>query len=641
MRQGSSKLLRLALRAAGQPGALQKASGAAPAGLAAAMGALRRAAPAAMRPLAALTRGYAAQPAVDETAMFCMQCEQTQDGTGCTTVGVCGKSPLVAGLQDLTMYSLKGLSAWALAARAAGIVDPEIDTFINGSVFATLTNVNFDDARFVEILHLADTYKARLAGQIKAKGAKGPETTAPSELGWGATKLPHPVDWSVPQGMTARELQSLSRQVGVDTRQRSLGATLAGLQECLAYGIKGVAAYTHHADMLGARDPAQYAAIQEAMVFLASPASKDVGAVLEWLLKLGGVNLKTMQMLSEAHESRFGAPVPTTVTLSVKPGPCILVSGHDMADMEALLKATEGKGVNVYTHGEMLPAHAYPGLKKYPHLAGHYGGPWQLQKREFALFPGAILATTNCVLEPPKSYRDRLFTTNEAGLTGVAHIGEDKDFGPLIAKALASEGFNDDNAPELDEGHPGHFTTGFGHQAILGVAGAVIDAVKTGKLEHVFLIGGCDGAEKSRSYYSQLGKSLPQSTMILTLGCAKYRINHLDFGNLPGTDLPRLLDMGQCNDSYGAIVVASELAKAFNCSVNDLPLSLDLSWFEQKAVAVLLTLLHLGIRNIRLGPKLPAFLTPEALQVLVDKFNIQPASLDNPEEDLKKMMMNK
>lgn len=573
--------------------------------------------------------------------MFCMQCEQTQDGTGCTTVGVCGKTPLVAGLQDLTMYSLKGLAAWAKAARAVGVEDPEINTFINGSVFATLTNVNFDDARFEAILKEADKLKARLAAAVAARGGAPPPAPAPALLGWGEVGLPHPVGFTVPANASRRDLERLSRQVGVDARQRTLGKTLAGLQECLAYGIKGVAAYTHHADMLGARDNAQYAAIQDALVFLASPAANDVGAVLEQLLALGGVNLKTMEMLSDAHAGRFGVPTPTKVDLKVKHGPCILITGHDMADLEKLLIATEGTGVNVYTHGEMLPAHGYPGLKKYPHLAGHFGGPWQLQKREFAMFPGPILATTNCVLEPPKSYKDRLFTTNETGLSDVAHVGDGKDFGPLIRKALECEGFNADNEPELDEGHIGHYTVGFGHQTILSVADQVIDAVKTGKLEHVFLIGGCDGAEKSRKYYSQLGSSLPQSTLILTLGCAKYRINHLDFGNLPGTQLPRLLDMGQCNDSYGAIVVASALAKAFNCGVNDLPLSLDLSWFEQKAVAVLLTCLHLGIRNIRLGPKLPAFLTPEALAVLVERFNIMPASVEAPEEDLKRMMANK
>ncbi|KIZ01848.1 hydroxylamine reductase [Monoraphidium neglectum] len=400
-------------RASAQGGAVAATTGPAAGNVATV---LRRAAPA-LAPFVQL-RGFAAaaQPAL-QTDMFCFQCEQTQDGTGCTTTGVCGKTPLVAGLQDLTMYSLKGLAAWSLAARAVGVIDPEIDTFINGSVFATLTNVNFDDARFVEILQQADAFKARLAAAVKAKGGAPPQGASAEELGWGAAGLPHPVSWSVPKGAGAKELQRISRQVGVDARRRTLGATLAGLQECLAYGIKGVAAYTHHADMLGARDPAQYAAIQEALVFLASPAAKDAGAVLEWLLRLGGVNLKTMQMLSEAHAGRFGAPEPTQVTLSVRPGPCILVSGHDMADMDALLQATEGKGINVYTHGEMLPAHAYPGLKKYPHLAGHYGGPWQLQKREFAMFPGAILATTNCVLEPPKSYKDRLFTTNEAGLT--------------------------------------------------------------------------------------------------------------------------------------------------------------------------------------------------------------------------------
>eukprot|EP00455_Lapot_gusevi_P022731 TRINITY_DN2368_c0_g1_i7.p1 TRINITY_DN2368_c0_g1~~TRINITY_DN2368_c0_g1_i7.p1 ORF type:complete len:425 (-),score=190.83 TRINITY_DN2368_c0_g1_i7:303-1427(-) len=348
-------------------------------------------------------------------------------------------------------------------------------------------------------------------------------------------------------------------------------------------------------------------------------------------LGVGKTNVTVMQMLDAGHTGRFGHPVPTQVRTTPVQGKSILVSGHDLRDLEALLEATKDQGINIYTHGEMLPAHGYPGLKKYPHLAGHYGGPWQLQKLEFAQFPGPILMTTNCIIEPRKSYKDRIFTTNAVGWPGVRHL-EHHDFGTLIEYAKHSEGFEKTD-PETKP-----LTVGFHHNTILSVADQVLGAVHGGKLRHVFLIGGCDGSEGERSYYSKLAKGLPSDTLVLTLGCGKYRFNKHEFGNLPGTGLPRLLDMGQCNDAYGAVVVASTLAKALNCGVNDLPLSLALSWFEQKAVAVLLSLLHLGVKRIRIGPALPAFLTPNVLELLIKTFDLKAANIQNVEQDIELML---
>ncbi|KAF6254265.1 hybrid-cluster protein [Scenedesmus sp. NREL 46B-D3] len=597
-------------------------------------------------------RSFAAQPALDETAMFCFQCEQTQDNKGCTTVGVCGKTPEVAGLQDLLIFSLKGLGGWAHLATQHGVdVPQEIQSFITGATFSTLTNVNFDEARFLTMLEQAEEYEAYLRAALQARGGAAPKLSTSAELGWTG-ELPHPMAYQYPGSGNMELLRHQAKQAGVALRRESLGATLAGLQEMLVYGLKGMAAYTHHAEALGSTDPAAYACINEVYAFLGSPAAKDPAAVLGMCMKLGGANFGVMKMLSEGHSRRLcdartgvsccwrdtwnsvGVRAKAgagRVVRELLAGKCILVTGHDMHDLDTLLQQTEGKGINVYTHGEMLPAHGYPGLKKYKHLVGHFGGAWYRQKADFSAFPGAVLATTNCVLDPPKAYKDRLFTTNEE---------------------LAQE--------RTEEGRLGTVTVGFGHDAVLGVAGDVVDAVQSGKLEHIFVIGGCDGSEPQRKYYDRLARlCLPTPwcspwaavavcfiltwTRVCICCCTtagKFRIFDQDFGMLPGTSLPRLLDMGQCNDAYSALVVAMELAKVFKTDVNGLPLSLDISWFEQKAVAVLLTMLHLGVKNIRLGPRLPAFLTPDAVKQLVDAFAIKPANTEDPAHDLKQMMAN-
>lgn len=592
-----------------------------------------------------LMSSFGGAASADKKKMLCFQCEQTANGTGCTIVGNCGKTPEVAGLQDLLVFSLKGLGSLAHLARAAGVPDDaEVNSFINRALFSTLTNVNFDDERFQTYIEQSIRLQARLTSRM----AKAP--APPANVSW-FSETPHPLTWNQEtaalldqrdsHSLSIVELIELSRKTGIASRQEVLGKTVAGLQELVMYGLKGMCAYAAHAEALGGRDPKVYAFVQETLAFLGKVESADVGNLLGTALKVGECNFRVMQLLSESHSSTFGHPEPTEVPLTPVPGKSILVTGHDMHDLHLLLQQTEGKGINVYTHGEMLPAFGYPGLKKFKHLKGHYGGAWYKQKMDFSYFPGAILVTTNCVLEPMSMYKKNIYTTNETGLAGIPHL-ENKDFTPLIQRALALPGFTEASAKRAapTEGLKS-FTTGFGHHAVLGVAGQVIDAIKTGKLSHIFLVGGCDGHEPQRDYYSQLGKELPKDTLLLTLGCGKFRINNQDFGTLPGTGLPRMLDMGQCNDAYSALVVATELAKAFNTDVNSLPLSLDISWFEQKAVAVLLTLLSLGVKKIRLGPALPAFLTPEAVQVLVDKFELKPADTSNPGLDLKAMLANR
>lgn len=569
--------------------------------------------------------------------MFCYQCEQTTHGTGCTEVGVCGKTPEVAALQDLLVYSLKGLCYLAHHARQQGVQVPaETNKFVNSAMFSTLTNVNFDDSRFHEFVTECFQHEQKLKSLIQAAGKVIP-SVPDSNYDSATEDMPHPLSYNLlDQGVrfNVATLIETGHKVGIAERKRKIGDTLAGLQELLVYGLKGTCAYAHHADAMGFNDEKVYAFVQEALSFLASPDNRDLAKVLDMCFRCGECNFRVLELLSNAHISTYGKPTPTLVNLFPVPGKSILVTGHDMVDLEHLLKQTEGKGVNVYTHGEMLPGHGYPGLKKYPHLVGHFGGAWYKQKIDFSNFPGSILVTTNCVLDPLQNYKDNLYTTNEVGVAASQHI-RNKDFTPIIERALQLPGFTQ---ADCDVAPQKVVTVGFGHHAVLGVADQVIDAIKTKKLEHIFLVGGCDGSEPQRKYYAKLYQYMPQNTMVLTLGCGKFRIFDQDFGMLPGTQLPRLLDMGQCNDSYSAIVVATELAKAFNTDVNSLPLSLDLSWFEQKAVAVLLTLLHLGVRNIRLGPKIPAFLTADAVQVLVNKFNLIPADVANPENDLKSMM---
>ncbi|MBU1694318.1 MAG: hydroxylamine reductase [Verrucomicrobia bacterium] len=542
--------------------------------------------------------------------MFCYQCEQTAKGTGCTAFGVCGKDPDTAVLQDLLVYAQKGISQYAHRARQLGARDHEVDVFVLEALFTTVTNVNFDPKRIEVMLRKAAAMRDR-ARALYEKACTG--------KGVQAEKLDGPAAWP-----PAPDLDGLIRQgeqVSVESRIEAQGADITGLQELLLYGLKGTAAYADHALILGREDDTVYAFMHEALDFLTQP-SPSVDELLAMNLKCGEVNLTVMGLLDAAHTGAYGHPVPTPVRITAVKGKAILVSGHDLKDLEALLQQTQGTGINVYTHGEMLPAHGYPGLKKYKHLAGNYGGAWQDQRQEFDLFPGAILMTTNCIQKPKDSYTGRIFTSGLVAWPGVRHIAK-RDFQPVIKAALAAPGFPADE-PEKT------ILVGFGHNAVLGVADKVIEAVKKGDIRHFFLIGGCDGAKPGRDYYTEFAQAVPKDCVILTLACGKYRFNKLDFGTVAG--LPRLLDVGQCNDAYSAIKIASALAGAFGCGVNDLPLSLILSWYEQKAVCILLTLLHLGLRNIRIGPNLPAFLTPPVVKVLVDKFNIQPVG--SVEKDL-------
>ncbi|KAF8063050.1 hcp [Scenedesmus sp. PABB004] len=559
-------------------------------------------------------------PAPADEAMFCYQCEQTKGNTGCTKIGVCGKTAQVAILQDLLIYQLKGLGAWATFAHQAGVATPELDSFVKAAIFSTLTNVNFDPERFVDYITTADDHARGVRAQLAAAGVRGRPVAAP--LPWFDLQG-SPLDFDLRAAMrgqpiNAETLEALGEQVSLLHRRDAMGpdaATLLGLHELLTYGLKGVAAYAHHAEMLGEVDASLDDTFEEVLAFLASEAAADADAVLGMCMRLGETNFAVMAMLDRGHTGRYGHPTPTQVRITPVVGKAILISGHDMHDLEDLLAQTEGTGVNVYTHGEMLPGHGYPALQR-PHLVGNYGGAWYRQKRDFAEFPGAILMTTNCIMDPSPSYADRLFTTGEVGVSASAHLAK-KDFSAVIAKALEMPGFTHEPEPKF-------VTVGFGHKATLGAAGAVLDAVASGELSHIFLVGGCDAGEPSRRYYTDVVAGLPKDTMVLTLGCGKYRFYDQDLGTLP-SGLPRMLDMGQCNDAFSALVVATELAKALNTDVNSLPLSLDISWFEQKAVAVLLTLLHLGIKNIRLGPQLPAFATPAMIDLLVSKFNLKAA----------------
>ncbi|MCU0917687.1 MAG: hydroxylamine reductase [Planctomycetes bacterium] len=535
--------------------------------------------------------------------MFCYQCEATAKGTGCTLVGVCGKDPQVAALQDLLVYAVKDISRYAHRAGQLGARDRDVDVFMVKALFSTLTNVNFDPARFQGFMDEAAVMKDR-AQKLYEKAAVQAKQTV--------EKLECPVRWW--EGRDNLDtLTRKGREVGIDKRTAKLGTTTAGLQELIVYGLKGAAAYADHAQILGREDAQHYAAYHEMLDWLTRQPT-DTGELLGRALKVGEINLKAMELLDAANTSTYGHPEPTQVRVTPVKGKCIVVSGHDLKDLEQLLRQTQGQGINVYTHGEMLPCNAYPGLKKYKHLVGNYGGAWQDQRSEFDNFPGAILMTTNCLQKPKGSYQGRIFTSGLVGWPDVTHI-TDGDFTPVIEAALAAPGFPED-APAQ------YITVGFGRNTVMSVAGKVIDLVKQGKIRHFYLIGGCDGAKPGRNYYTEFAEQVPDDCVILTLACGKYRFNKLEFGAIDG--IPRLLDVGQCNDAYSAVQIAVALAKAFGVGVNDLPLSLILSWFEQKAVAILLTLLYLGLRDIRLGPSLPAFVTPDVLQVLVDKFAIQP-----------------
>jgi hydroxylamine reductase len=543
--------------------------------------------------------------------MYCYQCEQTANGTGCDKFGICGKGPATAGLQDLLVHAAQGISMYAHRAAELGAADRQIDRGVIESLFATVTNVDFDPARLQ--VHLVDAAKLRdqarsLYEAACAKAGKKPE------------QLAGPAVWQ-----PAESLEALVRQaeeVSITKRRVRLGNDVAGLQDLILYGLKGAAAYADHARVLGHEDPQIYATFHAGLDFL-TRENPTTDELLGWAMKAGELNFKVLELLDAANTGAYGNPQPTQVRVTPVRGKCIAVSGHDLKDLGELLKQTEGKGINVYTHGEMLPCHAYPELKKYKHLVGNYGGAWQDQAKEFDAFPGAVLMTTNCIQKPRDSYTGRIFTSGLVAWPGVRHIGPERDFSPLIQAALAAPGFAAD-APEKT------ITVGFGHHAVLGVADKVIAAVKNKQIRHFFLVGGCDGAKPGRNYYTEFAQQVPKDCMILTLACGKYRFNKLDFGQIDG--LPRLLDVGQCNDAYSAIKIAVALAGAFECDVNQLPLSMVLSWYEQKAVAILLTLLHLGIKNIRLGPTLPAFVTPSVLSVLVEKFGIAP--ITTPEADL-------
>ena len=541
--------------------------------------------------------------------MFCYQCEQTAKGSGCDKSGVCGKQPDVAALQDLLVYALKGLSVVALEARKKGIIDPTTNVFTVKALFSTLTNVNFSAERLADLVRQCIKHREDLKKRINPKGRK----TGFKEA--AATFKP---------AASTEEMVEQGEDVGV-LSDPGIAPDIRSLQQILTYGIKGIAAYADHAQILGSEDDAVYAFCQEGLAATLNP-SLGLNDWLGLVLKCGEMNLRAMELLDAGNTGTYGHPVPTKVPLGAKQGKAILVSGHDLKDLYDLLFQTEGKGINIYTHGEMLPAHGYPGLKKFPHFFGHYGTAWQNQHKEFAEFPGAILMTTNCLQRPAAGYRDNIFTTGLVGWPDVTHVAGG-NFGPVIEKALAMPGFVADQEGKF-------VTAGFGRNAVLSVAGAVINAVKSGKIRHFFLVGGCDGAKPGRNYYTEFVEKTPSNTVVLTLACGKFRFFDRNLGDIGG--IPRLLDIGQCNDAYSAIQIAVALAKAFDTDVNRLPLSMILSWYEQKAVAILLTLLYLGIKNIRLGPSLPAFITPAVLDVLVKNYGIKP--ITTPEEDLKAIL---
>ena len=545
--------------------------------------------------------------------MFCYQCEQASKGSGCTTVSVCGKDPETAALQDLLVHTTKQLARIAWPARKLGVQDAEIDLFVLEALFTTVTNVNFDPERVAGFVTQGFALTEKALESYKAACVEAGQV---------------PTIESIPERCRpAADLDGMVRQgyaVSIDGRMKAGGPDITGLQELVMYGIKGTAAYADHALVLGVTDQSVSDFFLESLAFLTEEHTAE--ELTGMALRVGEVNITVMAMLDRANTGAYGHPEPTAARITPVKGKCILVSGHELRDLAELLEQTKGKGINIYTHGEMLPALAYPALKRYPHLIGNYGGAWQDQASEFAAFPGAILMTTNCIQRPRDSYHDRIFTSGLVAWPGVKHIG-DRDFTPVIEAALAADGYDEDALETT-------IMVGFGHNAVLGVADKVIDAVKAGAISRFFLIGGCDGAKSGRNYYTNMAEAVPDDAVILTLACGKFRFNKLDFGDIGG--IPRLLDMGQCNDAYSAVVVAMALAEAFGTDVNGLPLSMVLSWYEQKAVCILLSLLHLGVKDIRLGPSLPAFVTPPVLQVLVDAFGIKP--LGTVEADLAAMM---
>ncbi|MBL8209102.1 MAG: hydroxylamine reductase [Bryobacterales bacterium] len=542
--------------------------------------------------------------------MFCYQCEQTTRtdlGGGCATQkGVCGKDETTADLQDLLIYQLKGIGQYSYRLHQLGQADAAADEFIRYALFTTLTNVNFNRARFVELIAQAAQVRDRLRAAYEAASPETPRLGGPAAFA-PATALPD----------LLKQANIASVRAGADL----VGDDVIGLRALVLYGLKGVAAYAHHAEVLGYTKPEVGAGLAKALDLLAGEPA-DINVLLTEALALGTLNYAVMELLDAANTGTYGIPAPTSVRTTPVAGKSILVSGHDLRDLHAILEAVKGTDVKVYTHGELLPAHSYPKLAAYPNLAGNYGTAWQNQQLEFAAFPGPIVMTSNCLIEPQPAYRNRIFTAGPVGWPGVRHIA-DGNFSQVVQAAQALPGFSETASEKK-------ILVGFGRHAVLSVAGQVIEAVQSGAVKHFFLIGGCDGAAPGRNYYTDFAEKAPKDTVLLTLGCGKFRFNMEDHGTIGG--IPRLLDIGQCNDSYSAVQIALALANAFKCGVNDLPLSLVVSWFEQKAVAVLLTLLALGVRNVRLGPSLPAFLTPAVLGVLVDKFGVQP--INNAEADI-------
>ncbi len=550
--------------------------------------------------------------------MFCYQCQEALNNQGCTAQGVCGKTSEVAKLQDALIYITKGISYWSVKAKEYGISDEEVDLFVAEALFTTITNVNFDPERMMELINRAfnirDKIKTNFLSIYTSKTGKKFDLNPPDPALWYSDNKD--------------EILSMAEKIGVLSEENE---DIRSLKELLIYGLKGICAYVDHAYILKYKN-------QEILDFVQRALNSTIDDSLtmqdriQWVLDAGKIAVDTMALLDKANTSTYGNPEPTDVYTGTYEGPAILVSGHDLLDLEEILKQTEGKGINVYTHGEMLPANAYPGLKKYKHLVGNYGGSWATQQKEFNNFNGAIVMTTNCIQKPLDSYKDRIFTTGLVAWPGVAHIpnrldGNEKDFTPVIEKALEIGG--------LKEKKGKYIKVGFAHNSILKVADKIINAIQTGKIKRMFVMSGCDGRHKEREYYTNFAKSLPKDTVILTSGCAKYRYNHLDLGEIDG--IPRILDAGQCNDSYSLVVVAQKLVEVLKLKdINELPISYNVAWYEQKAVTVLLALLYLGVKKIRLGPTLPAFLSPNVVKVLVENFDIKP--ITDVQNDMEHML---
>lgn len=549
--------------------------------------------------------------------MYCIQCEQTMrspQGNGCAYAkGMCGKTAQTSDLQDLLVATLQSLSAWTVKAKELGIIHLDANAFAPKAFFSTLTNVNFDANRIVIYAQEAIKYRDKLIAACQSKQSD--------------SQINHPLAYLNLEGETLEDLTKQAKDYSLKSDKAQVGDDIHGLRMLCLYGLKGAAAYMEHAFVLGQTDQTVYDQYHQLMSWLGTRPT-DLNTLLENAMAIGKMNFAIMGLLDKGETTTFGDPIPTQVNTRPVAGKCIVVSGHDLKDLYSLLEQTEGKGINVYTHGEMLPAHAYPAFKKFPHLVGNYGSAWQNQQTEFAQFPGPILMTSNCIIDPNVGhYQDRIWTRSMVGWPGVKHIEEVRDFSDMIEQALSLPGFQ---RTEIEH----KITIGFARNTLLGAADSIINLVSENKLRHIFLVGGCDGSRDERNYYNEFAMHVPKDCAILTLGCGKYRFNKESFGTIEG--IPRLLDVGQCNDAYSAVMLAVHLADKLNCSVNDLPLTLVLSWFEQKAIVILLTLLSLGLKNIYAGPTLPAFLTPNLVNIIVEKFALHPTG--EAEQDLKNIL---